>query len=58
MARVLLLSDEQLERICERSVGICGNDCRRCEAFQANLRYNEGYRQEDFKDDDEENEQL
>ena len=42
-----VLTDEQLERICERSAGLCGNNCRRCEAFQANMRYNEGYREED-----------
>lgn len=27
MAHVLLLTDTQLERICERSEGLCGNDC-------------------------------
>lgn len=53
MAHVLLLTDTQLERICERSEGLCGNDCRRCESFQANLRYNDGYRESDFDDDDE-----
>lgn len=53
MARVLLLTDEQLDRICERSEGLCGYDCMRCEAFQANLRYNDGYRESDFDDDDE-----
>ena len=53
MAHVLLLTDTQLERICERSEGLCGNDCMRCEAFQANLRYNDGYRESDFDDDDE-----
>ena len=54
MAHVLLLTDTQLERICERSEGLCGNDCRRCEAFQANMRYNDGYREDDFDDDDDE----
>ena len=54
MAHVLLLTDTQLESICERSEGICGNDCMRCEAFQANMRYNDGYREEDFDDDDDE----
>lgn len=34
-----ILSDEQLERICERSEGLCGLNCRQCEAFQANLLY-------------------
>lgn len=57
MAHVLLLDDYQLERICERSVGLCGNDCMRCEAFQANLRYNDGYREEDFEDDDDDENQ-
>ena len=40
MAHVLLLTDTQLERICERSEGLCGNNCMRLEAFQSNLRYN------------------
>lgn len=53
MAHVLLLTDMQLERICERSEGLCGNYCRRCEAFQANMRYNDGYRESDFDYDDE-----
>ena len=53
MARVLLLTDEQLDRICERSEGLCGYDCMRCEAFQANLRYNDGYRESDFDEDEE-----
>lgn len=29
MAHVLLLTDTQLERICERSEGLCGNNCMR-----------------------------
>lgn len=33
MAHVLLLTDTQLERICERIEGLCGNDC---------MRYNDG----------------
>ena len=53
MAHVLLLTDTQLERICERSEGLCSNDCLRCEAFQANMRYNDGYRESDYDDDDE-----
>lgn len=44
MAHVLLLTDTQLERICERSEGLCGNDC---------MRYNDGYLESDFDDDDE-----
>lgn len=53
MAHVLLLTDTQLERICKRSEGLCGNNCMRLEAFQANLRYNDGYLESDFDDDDE-----
>ena len=41
MAHVLVLSDSQLDAICERSEGLCGNDCMRCEAFAANQRYHE-----------------
>lgn len=44
MAHVLLLTDTQLERICERIEGLCSNDC---------MRYNDGYRESDFDDDDE-----
>jgi len=36
-----VLSDEQLERICERSEDFCGCDCIRCEAFAANRRYHD-----------------
>ena len=53
MAHVLLLTDTQLERICERSEGLCGNNCMRLVAFQANLRYNDGYLESDFDYDDE-----
>ena len=42
-----VLTDEQLDRICERSEGLCGCDCIRCEAFAANWRYNNGYDDED-----------
>lgn len=38
-----VLSDFQLDEICERSVD-CGCDCIRCEAFAANMRYHEGDR--------------
>lgn len=38
-----VLTDEQLDRICERSEGLCGNNCAKCEAFAANWRYNNGY---------------
>ena len=41
---VLSLSDAQLEAICERSEGMCGNDCMRCQAFAANMRYHENDR--------------
>jgi len=44
-----ILSDEQLERICERSPE-CGCNCIKCEAFAANWRYHNGY---DDDDDDE-----
>lgn len=47
-----VLTDEQLDRICERSVGLCGNNCAKCEAFAANWRYNNGYDDTD-EDDDE-----
>lgn len=46
-----VLTDSQLERICENSKGLCGCDCRNCPAFQANQRYQEGYRDEDFDED-------
>jgi hypothetical protein len=46
-----VLTDEQLDRICERSAGLCGNNCMKCEAFAANWRYNNGY------DDDDDNEE-
>lgn len=47
-----VLTDEQLERICERSAGLCGNNCRLCEAFIANMRYNEGYEEDDDNDEE------
>ena len=47
-----ILTDEQLEQICERSAGLCGNNCRTCEAFQANLRWQEGYTDEDDEDEE------
>ena len=53
MAHVLLLTDTQLKRICERSEAMFSNDCIHCEAFQANMRYNDGYRESDYDDDDE-----
>lgn len=46
-----VLTDEQLDRICERSSGLCGNNCTKCEAFAANWRYNNGY-------EDDENEEY
>lgn len=45
-----VLTDEQLERICESSPN-CGCNCLKCEAFAANYRYNNGY--DDLDDDDE-----
>lgn len=39
MAHVLVLSDSQLDAMCERSEGLCGCDCIHCEAFAANQRY-------------------
>ena len=35
-----IISDEELDRICERSEQTCGCDCKNCEAFWANYRYN------------------
>ena len=46
-----VLTDEQLDRICERSAGMCGDNCIKCEAFAANWRYNNGY-------EDDENEEY
>lgn len=43
------LTDEQLDAICERSYDFCGQDCLRCEAFQANMRYNDRY--EEYEDE-------
>lgn len=44
-----VLDDFQLERICERSAGLCGYNCIRCEAFAANQRYHNG----DYDDEEE-----
>ena len=35
------ISDGELDRICERSEGLCNLDCRRCEAMRANIRWHE-----------------
>lgn len=43
-----VLTDEQLELICERSG--CDCECIKCPAFAANRRYHFGYEEED--DDD------
>ena len=51
MAHVLLLTDAQLERICESSPN-CGCNCLKCEAFAANYRYNNGD-YDDYPDDDD-----
>ena len=50
---IMPLTDEQLELVCKRSEGLCGYNCISCAAFQANLRYNEGYRDDDFEDEEE-----
>ena len=34
-----LISDAELERICERKT--CDCNCMRCEAFAANMKFNE-----------------
>lgn len=34
------MTEEQLERICERSEGLCGCDCAHCEAFAEYYRTN------------------
>ena len=47
-----VLTDEQLDRICERSAGLCGCKCYNCEAFAANWRYNNGYDDTDEDDED------
>jgi len=36
-----VLTDEQFERICERSAGLCDCNCIKCDAFAANMRYHE-----------------
>lgn len=36
-----ILTDEQLDRICERSPE-CGCNCGKCEAMAANMRYHNG----------------
>ena len=43
-----VLTDEQLERICERSEKFCGFNCMKCDAFAANMRYHNG----DYEDDE------
>ena len=53
MAHVLTLTDAQLEAICERSPD-CGCNCARCEAFAANMRYNNGDYENDSDSDNEE----
>lgn len=37
-----LLTDEQLDRICQASERFCGLNCIKCEAFAANMRYHNG----------------
>ena len=46
-----VLTDEQLERICERSEKFCGLNCIKCEAFAANMRYHNGEYEDDDCDD-------
>lgn len=43
-----VMSDYELERFCERNPD-CGCNCMKCPAFIANMRYAEGY----FDDDDD-----
>ena len=49
-----ILTDEQLERICERSPE-CGCNSVKCEAFAANMRFHNGdYMEDDCYDTDDE----
>lgn len=34
-----IISDSELERICERSEQTCNCDCYHCEAYWANYKY-------------------
>jgi len=46
-----ILTDEQLERICERSPE-CGCNCMKCEAMAANRRWHNGDYEDDEYDDE------
>lgn len=47
-----LLTDEQLERICERSEKFCGLNCMKCDAYAANIRYHNGdYEYDEYEED-------
>ncbi|MBO7731851.1 MAG: hypothetical protein J6S67_04845 [Methanobrevibacter sp.] len=44
-----VLTDEQLDAICNRSADFCGLKCIKCEAFAANMRYHNG----DYENDED-----
>ena len=46
------MDDLQLERFCEMNPD-CGCDCLHCPAFTANYRYNNGYDDDDYDDEDD-----
>lgn len=46
------MDDLQLERFCEMNHD-CGCDCLHCPAFAANYRYNNGYDEDDYDDEDD-----
>ena len=52
MPRLCVMDDFQLERFCERNKQ-CGCRCMSCPAFQANIRYHDGYTDEDDEDEDD-----
>lgn len=46
------MDDLQLERFCEMNPD-CGCDCLHCPAFAVNYRYNNGYDDDDYDDEDD-----
>ena len=48
-----VLTDAQLDAICNRSGDFCGLNCIKCEAFAANMRYHHGDYEEYDEEDDE-----
>lgn len=46
-----ILTDEQLDRICDNSRGVCDCRCLQCPAFCANQRYHLGYTDEDEEEE-------